>query len=299
MAQKVKPKEAMASTTSASPSALPALATEMDARLFLRAMRGARFQGAITDVPYGTKERYRAIGTTTRLKDSDASSNPWFATMATSELCDVLADLYECLDDNAYAAVYVDADTALLLAHALGVPQALEALQKKATSKAPRDRIGFAWWTPLTWGKVSRKSYVDDGENGTITMTARPGGGYHFPSTTEQILLLEKGKSQLHRRYGNLFLAPRPQATMPGCTKKSATAKPPEIAEKITRALSLPGGRIVDPFVGCGTHAEGIIRAGCQPIVNDIDLSTFRDWMKNGFKREWWEVTDGAWKKAG
>jgi hypothetical protein len=181
----------------------------------------------------------------------------------------------------------------------LGVPQALEALLTKATSKAPVDRIGWAWWTPLTWAKVAAKGWTDDGENGTITLAPRPGGGYHFPSTTEKILLLEKGKSQLHRRFGNLFLAPRPPALLPGCSVKSATAKPPSIAEKIARAFSLPGGRIVDPFIGSGTHAEGILRAGVQPVVNDINLACFRDWMKNGFRRPWCEVVDGAWKEVG
>jgi hypothetical protein len=50
--------------------------------------------------------------------------------------------------------------------------------------------------------------------------------------------------------------------------------------------------------VGSGTHAQGISLAGCQPIVNDVNLATFRDWQANVFYREWLEARDGAWVKG-
>lgn len=269
--------------------ALPILASEMDARAFLKGLRGARLQGALSDLPYATLERHRARGTTTRLSKSAKSDNPWFGTLSIAELAEVLGALYDALDANAYAFVYVDDSSALLLAHELHVPKALSALIYKPTSEAPRDRIGFAHWNPCTWVKTANDAH----ERGEVKI--RGGMGYHGVQCTERILVLEKGKSQLRTRFLNAFLEPRPRAKPKGATKKSATAKPVEVARILTEAMAAPGGRIVDPFIGSGTHAEGILLAGCQPVVNDIDLSTFRDWTRGVFHRQWLEAKDGTW----
>lgn len=260
-----------------------ARAVEGDCFAFLASLKGHRLAGCITDLPYPTLERHRARGTTTRLKSSDASSNPWFGTLTIPQLAEALSGIYDALADNAYAFVYVDDSTALLLAHELGVAPALDKLVFRATSEAPRDRIGWAWWNPATWVKTSNAEPTKP----------RGGAGYHFPGATERILMLEKGKSQLLCQYPNAFLAPRPLHPK-DCTRKSATAKPVEIAEKLTRAMSLPGGRILDPFIGAGTHAMGIQNAGCQPIVGDIDLGTFRDWMRVHGRR-FMEPRNGEW----
>lgn len=278
--------EAPARTSAHELSRPTALAFEGDCFAFLASLKGARLSGCITDLPYPTLERHRARGTTTRLKASDASSNPWFGTLTIPQLVEALSGIYDALDDNAYAFVYVDDSTAILLAHELGVAPALAKLIYRATSEAPRDRIGFAWWNPATWVKTSNGKPLEP----------RGGAGYHFPGATERILMLEKGKSQLLAQYPNAFPAPRPLHPK-GATRKSATAKPVSIAEKLTRAMSAPGGRILDPFVGCGTHAEGITRAGCQAVVGDIDLGTFRDWQRHAFKREWMEARNGQWER--
>jgi site-specific DNA-methyltransferase (adenine-specific) len=270
-------------------SAPPVLASELDCFAFLAGLKGARLQGCITDLPYPTLERHRARGTTTRLASSDKSSNPWFGTLTIPQLADALAGVYDALDTNAYAFVYVDDATALLLAAELGVPAKLNALTYRPTSEAPRDRIGFGWWNPCTWVKTS----IDKAG----VQKLRGGIGYHGVATTERILILEKGKSQLRERFLNAFCAPRPKRKPKGATVQGATAKPIEIAELLARAMSAPGGRILDPFIGCGTHAEGILRAGCQSIVNDIDLTTFRDWMRNVFKRAWMEPRNGQWER--
>lgn len=271
----------------AAPAAdLPALAAEGDCFAFLASLKGAQLDGCITDLPYPTLERHRARGTTTRLKSSDASSNPWFGTLPIPKLAEALAGIYDALKPNAYAFVYVDDATALLLAHELGVAPALAALTYKATSEAPRDRIGFAWWNPATWVKTSNAAPTKP----------RGGAGYHFPGATERILILEKGKSQLLRQYPNAFVEPRPLHPK-GCAIKSATAKPIAIAENLTCAMSAPGGRILDPFIGSGTHAEGIARAGCQAVVGDANLETFRDWTRNAFKRAWMEPRNGQWER--
>lgn len=263
-----------------------ALACEGDCFALLASLKGAGLNGCITDLPYPTLERHRARGTTTRLKASAASSNPWFGTMTIPELARALAGIYDALATNAYAFVYVDDSTALLLAAHLGVPGKLDALTYKKTSEAPRDSIGFAWWNPCTWVKTANNDPTK----------VRGGAGYHGASCTERILILEKGKSQLLEHFNNAFLEPRPLRPK-GATIHSATAKPVAIAETLTRAMSAPGGRILDPFVGSGTHAEGIARAGCTPVVGDVDLKLFRDWQRNVFKHAWLEPRNGQWER--
>jgi len=271
---------------------LPILASELDVFDFLKGLEGAKLQGCLTDFPYSSKERHRSRGTTTRLKDSKGSDNQWFGVLSIAEQCRVLEGIYKALDKNAYAFIYVDDDTALLLADALSVPKTLNALQTRSTSEAPRDTIGWCWWPPLTWLKMELAAAAEG------VSKLRGGMGYHGVGCTERILVLEKGKSQLRERFLNAFPVPRPSRKPKGALLRAATAKPIEIAEALTRAMTAPGGRIVDPFVGCSTHAEGILRAGCQPIVNDIDLSIFRDWMRNVFKRPWLEAKDGTWQEA-
>lgn len=285
MAKKKTPK-ATEEAAAAPPTAPIALACEGDCFALLASLKGAQLDGCITDLPYPTLERHRARGTTTRLKASAASSNPWFGTLKIEELATALKGIYDALKPNAYAFVFVDDSTALLLAHELGVAPALAKLIYRPTSEAPRDSIGFGWWNPATWIKTSNAEPTKP----------RGGAGYHFPGATERILILEKGKSQLHAQYPNAFLDPRP-LRQKGATIQSATAKPIAIAEKLARALSPPGGRILDPFIGSGTHAEGIILAGCTPVVGDVDLKLFRDWQRNVFKREWCEPVDGQWER--
>ncbi len=209
----------------------------------------------------------------------------------------------------------------MLLAMALGVPFELLELQDKASSAAPKDAIGFGWRAPCIWNKISTEpmdkalepllktldaemaSAAKCGSYSAMTTlqaleaaflagAGKPSGGmgYHFAASTELILVLEKGSHQLHERFANSFFAPRPKAKPLGATKQGATVKPIEIAEILARAACPEGGKIIDPFIGSGTHAEGIARAGRTAIVADRDLSTFRDWMPNVFKRDWTEL---------
>jgi hypothetical protein len=262
------------------------LAYELDVFDFLKKTRGLDVDGCVTDLPYPTLERHRRVGTTTRLKDSDASSNSWFATLSIEALVEVLDGIFHSLKKGSYAFVYVDSDTQLLLQHALGVAEALLPLLDKATSRAPVDKIGFAWWAPAVWGKV---------KNGR----PQSGMGYHGARCTEQILILEKppaaGKSAKLRRFDNLFLEPRPPkkpaAEYQGCpsaTLEAATPKPVSIAAQLAWAMgadiggvqSASGGDVpcfIDPFVGGGNDAVGFIQAGADALVNDISLATFRD----------------------
>ena len=49
-----------------------------DAVEWLRELADASVDLIVTDPPYESLEKHRAVGTTTRLKHSKASSNDWF-----------------------------------------------------------------------------------------------------------------------------------------------------------------------------------------------------------------------------
>lgn len=275
---------------------------------FLEQLEDASLDGVLTDLPYPTTERYRAIGTTTRTKQSTRSSNPWYGVMTLDELSRVLDVLYAKLKQDTYAFVYVDYDTAMLLQHMRGVADDLRRIvdEKLATSRAPFDHVGFGWRNPTTWVKTTLDSQplaellVDAGD-GDPAADARirkrfenwealklaPGTGYHGARCSELVLCLAKGSPQPQKghRWNNVMFAPRPQKPE-GATIDAGSPKPPSIAEKLTRAMSAPGGLICDPFVGCGTHAVGVTAAECTIIANDVDTSTARDWLVNGYKLE-------------
>ena len=114
----------------------------------------------ITDPPYESLERYRAIGTTTRLKHSKASSNDWFAIFPNARFSELFAELYRVLRRNRHAYLFCDHQT-------LGVAQAAGVA------------AGFKFWKPLVWDKK------------------KIGMGYHYRCRYEFILFFEKGKRRL------------------------------------------------------------------------------------------------------
>ena len=114
----------------------------------------------ITDPAYESLEKHRAIGTTTRLKHSKASSNDWFSIFPNARFGALLAEVYRVLRRNSHFYLFCDAETMFVVK-----PQA--------------ERAGFRFWKPLVWDK------------GTIGM------GYHYRARYEFILFFEKGKRRL------------------------------------------------------------------------------------------------------
>jgi len=281
---------------------------------FLGQIEDESADGVLTDLPYPSTERYRAIGTTTRTKESTRSSNQWYGLMSFLDLSRVIDEFYRILKPDTYAFVYVDEDTKVILQYMRGVTKDLIEVNRrflddgKASSRAPMDGVGFGWRNPTTWVKTTKDSgplqaWFDKLYGGLIdkydslkpppakwnehsVFKLNPGTGYHGARCSEQILCLQKGNAQPHTRWNNVLPAPRPPAKPPDTTMKAASPKPIINAEKLTRAMSAPGGVIVDPFVGCGTHAIGITNVGCDAIVNDIDSKLYMDHIVNAYGRE-------------
>jgi site-specific DNA-methyltransferase (adenine-specific) len=115
----------------------------------------------VTDPPYESLEKHRAIGTTTRLKHSKSSSNDWFAIFPNKRFPELFNAIYRVLRPNAHFYLFCDQETMFVARPAL-------------------EGAGFKFWKPLVWDK------------------RQIGMGYHFRARYEFILFCEKGQRQLN-----------------------------------------------------------------------------------------------------
>lgn len=131
-----------------------------DAVEWLRSLPDASVDLVVTDPAYESLEKHRAIGTTTRLKHSKASSNDWFAIFPNARFPDLFEQVYRVLRKDRHFYLFCDPETAFV-------------------AKPLAEAAGFKFWKPLVWDKK------------------RIGMGYHYRSRYEFILFFEKGKRKL------------------------------------------------------------------------------------------------------
>jgi site-specific DNA-methyltransferase (adenine-specific) len=132
----------------------------LDAVEWLRAQPADSIDLLVTDPAYESLEKHRAIGTTTRLKQSKASSNTWFAVFPNARFAELFEEAFRVLKRNTHFYLFCDAETMFV-------------------AKPEAERAGFKFWKPLVWDKK------------TIGM------GYHYRARYEFILFFEKGKRRL------------------------------------------------------------------------------------------------------
>jgi site-specific DNA-methyltransferase (adenine-specific) len=132
-----------------------------DAVAWLRTLPAASVDLVITDPPYESLEKHRAIGTTTRLKHSKASSNDWFAIFPNARFPELFDEVYRVLKKDTHFYLFCDPETMFV-------------------AKPLAERAGFKFWKPLIWRKLSI------------------GMGYHYRALYECVLFFEKGKRKLN-----------------------------------------------------------------------------------------------------
>jgi site-specific DNA-methyltransferase (adenine-specific) len=132
-----------------------------DAVAWLRALPSESVDLIVTDPPYESLEKHRAIGTTTRLKHSKASSNDWFEIFPNARFPELFAEVHRVLRRNTHFYLFCDPET-MFVAKRIG------------------EEAGFKFWKPLIWNKV------------------KIGMGYHYRARYECILFFEKGKRKLN-----------------------------------------------------------------------------------------------------
>ncbi len=133
---------------------------QQDAVAWLRTLGSASVDLLVTDPAYESLEKHRAIGTTTRLKKSKASSNDWFQIFPNSRFPDLFQEAFRVLRPNSHFYLFCDQETMFV-------------------AKPLAEAAGFRFWKPLVWDKC------------------RIGMGYHYRSRYELILFFEKGKRKL------------------------------------------------------------------------------------------------------
>ncbi|WP_204138397.1 site-specific DNA-methyltransferase [Halomicronema sp. CCY15110] len=132
-----------------------------DAVSWLRELPDASVDLVVTDPPYESLEKHRAVGTTTRLKHSKASSNDWFEIFPNERFNELFIELYRVLKKNSHFYLYCDQETMFV-------------------AKPIAESVGFRFWKPLVWDKM------------------KIGMGYHYRARYELILFFEKGKRKLN-----------------------------------------------------------------------------------------------------
>jgi site-specific DNA-methyltransferase (adenine-specific) len=133
----------------------------LDAVEWLKTVPAESVDLVVTDPAYESLEKHRAIGTTTRLKHSKASSNDWFRIFPNARFAELFGEIFRVLRPNSHFYLFCDAETMFV-------------------AKPEAERAGFRFWKPLVWDKRSI------------------GMGYHYRARYEFILFFEKGKRRLN-----------------------------------------------------------------------------------------------------
>src|SRR6266851_2146405 len=87
---------------------------QMDAVDWLRSLKAESVDLVITDPPYESLEKHRAIGTTTRLKHSKSSSNDWFAVFPNARFPTLFSEAFRVLGKNRHFYLFCDPETAFI-----------------------------------------------------------------------------------------------------------------------------------------------------------------------------------------
>lgn len=145
----------------ASPGATSFELFEQDAVAFLRSLGDGSVDLVVTDPAYESLEKHRAVGTTTRLKRSKASSNAWFQVFPNARFPELFSELFRVLRKGTHLYLFCDQETMFV-------------------AKPLAEQAGFKFWKALVWDKESI------------------GMGYHYRSRHELILFFEKGKRRLN-----------------------------------------------------------------------------------------------------
>jgi len=150
-----------------------------DAVHWLRSLPSGSVDVVITDPPYESLEKHRAIGTTTRLKHSKSSSNDWFDIFPNQRFPELFAEIHRVLRRDTHFYLFCDPETMFV-------------------AKPLAEAAGFRFWKPLIFDKVSI------------------GMGYHYRARYECILFFEKGKRKLaDLGVADIITAPRVRGGYP------------------------------------------------------------------------------------
>lgn len=135
--------------------------SQMDAVAWLQTLADKSVDMICVDVAYESLEKHRAVGTTTRLKHSDASSNDWFAIFPNKRFEELFVEMFRVMKRDTHLYFYCDWETMFV-------------------AKPIAERVGYRLRKPLVWDKL------------------KMGMGYSYRASYEFVLYFEKGKRRLN-----------------------------------------------------------------------------------------------------
>ena len=203
-----------------------------DAIEFLKGFSDESVDLLITDPAYESMEKHRKIGTTTRLKCSNGSSNKWFKIFPNDRFEDLFKEVYRVLKPNTHFYLFCNSDTMFDVKH-IG------------------EEVGFKFWKPIIWDKMAI------------------GMGYHYRSRYEIILFFEKGKRKLNnlgipdvltfKRVYNSYPTEKPvgllEVLVHQSSKTGEIIVDPFMGSGSTGVASIINGRV---FKGCDINEESL-----------------------------------------
>jgi len=217
-----------------------------DAVEWLRGQPTESVDLVITDPPYESLEKHRAIGTTTRLKHSKSSSNDWFTIFPNARFGELFAEVFRVLRRNTHFYLLCDAETMFV-------------------AKPAAEAVGFHFWKPLVWDKQ------------TIGM------GYHYRARYEFVLFFEKGKRRLNDLgIADVLSAPRVRggypAEKPPEVAETLIAQSSQPGELVVDPFMGSGStgvaalRLGRRFLGNDLNAEAV--AAAHTRLSEVDAGT-------------------------
>lgn len=206
----------------------------------------------VTDPAYESLEKHRKIGTTTRLKVSDASSNQWFEIFKNERFPELFAACFRALKKNAHLYFICDQET-MFVAKPIG------------------EAAGFKFWKPIVWDK------------------RKIGMGYHYRARCEFALFFEKGKRKLNdlgmpdvldgKDIGHPIMTEDGPDWIEaeGVRNGYPTQKPVELLKKLMSQSTAPGELVADPFGGSFSTAQAAALTGRHFGGCDISAKAVED----------------------
>lgn len=239
---------------------------QMDAIALLQELGDDCVDLTFSDVAYESLERHRKRGTTTRLKNSKASSNEWFETISNDRMVEFFHELYRIHKPRSHC--YIMADE----------------VSREVYKELARD-AGFWVWKSVLWVKT-KKGAADKEAEDLEEGDTNAGTGYHWRNCTEGVLFLEKMTSrQVPHAEWTVHLNPRGKGRQlnykgwPDCIacppviNGYPTEKPIPLVEKFILNSSDEGALVIDPFCGSGSTGEAALLHNREFLGGDIKLS--------------------------
>lgn len=210
----------------------------------------------VTDPAYWTLDKWRSVGTTTRLggarKAEDRDESRWFKTITADELLELIDEFSRLLKKNSHAWVMCDGET-------LGYVLKYARENYKVSHE-------FNYYKPFP---VIKRA---------ATGGYKQGMGYHGRCSHEYVVLLEKGRRRFNdENWPDVFEiewngGSESKAFTPD-NKPYPTAKPVSLFRRWIELSTIPGETVYDPFLGSGTTAVAAVQSGRRFVGIDVSAA--------------------------